>query len=249
MSGHSKWSTIKRKKAATDAARGRIFTRLTREIIAAARAGGGDPEANVRLRTAVLAARAENMPNANIERAIKRGTGELEGVTFEEATFEGYGPGGVAILIDVVTDNRNRTVSELRHVLTRQHGSMAEAGAVAWNFAQKGSVAIPVGGRTEDELVEIAAACGAEDLSVDGETAHVQTAATDLFGVREALEKRGLTVESAALVRVPQSTVPLEGKDAEHLLRLLDALEEQDDVQRVFANFDIPDEILAAHGS
>jgi YebC/PmpR family DNA-binding regulatory protein len=249
MSGHSKWNTIKRKKAATDAARGRIFTRLAREIIAAARAGGGDPETNARLRTAVNAARSDNMPSANIDRAIKRGTGELEGVTFEEATFEGYGPGGVAILIDVLTDNRNRTVSEIRHVLTRNHGNMGEAGSVAWIFSQKGSILIPAAGRSEDEIMELVVDCGAEDFSLEGESIQILTAATQLFDVRDAIEKKGVTVESANLVRVPQNTIRLEGKDAEHMIKLLEALEEQDDVQRVSANFDIPDEILQAHGN
>jgi YebC/PmpR family DNA-binding regulatory protein len=249
MSGHSKWNTIKRKKAATDAARGRIFTRLTREIIAAAREGGGDPNANSRLRTAVNAARAENMPSANIDRAIKRGTGELEGVSYEEASFEGYGPGGVAILIDVLTDNRNRTVSELRHALTRNHGTMGEAGSVAWMFSAKGSIMIPAGSLSEDEIMEMVVESGAEDFSMEGESIQILTGATELFDVRDVLEKKGVSIESAGLVRIPQSTIRLEGKDAEHMLRLLDALEEQDDVQRVFANFDISDEILQAHGN
>jgi YebC/PmpR family DNA-binding regulatory protein len=249
MSGHSKWATIRRKKAATDAARGKVFTRLAREIITAARQGGGDPEGNARLRAAVLAARAENMPNANIERAIKRGTGELEGVHFEEATFEGYGPGGVAILIDVLTDNRNRTVSEIRHVLTRHHGSMGEAGSVAWMFTQRGSIAVDSVGRAEDALLELVLESGGEDLTIEEDSATVLTAPTELFAVREALEGKGMKVHSATLVRIPQSTIRLEGKDAEQLLKLLDALEEQDDVQRVSANFDIPDEILQAHGS
>src|SRR5580765_474560 len=169
MSGHSKWATIKRKKGATDAARGRIFTRLTREIIAAARAGGGDAKSNARLRTAVNAARGENMPGANIERAIKRGTGELEGVTYEEASFEGYGPGGVAILIDVLTDNRNRTVSEIRHALTRNHGNMGDAGSVSWIFSQRGSIMIPTAGRSEDAIMELVVEAGAEDFSIEGE--------------------------------------------------------------------------------
>ena len=248
MSGHSKWNTIKRKKGATDAARGKIFTRLAREIIAAARQGGGDVKSNSRLRAAVNAARAENMPGANIERAIKRGTGELEGVTYEEASFEGYGPGGVAILIDTLTDNRNRTVSEIRHVLTRNNGSMGEAGSVAWMFTQRGSIVIPARGRSEDEIMELVVESGAEDFSQEGENVQLLTSATALFEVRDALEAKGVQIESASLVRIPQSTVRLEGKDAEHMLRLLEALEEQDDVQRVFANFDIPDEILQAHG-
>lgn len=249
MSGHSKWSTIKRKKAATDAARGKVFTRLTREIIAAARAGGGDPAANGRLRTAVQAAKAGNMPNANIDRAIKRGTGELEGVEYEEVGLEGYGPGGVALYIEVVTDNRNRAVADVRHLLTRHGGSMGEAGSVAWMFTAKGSLVVAVGGRGEEQMMEAAAGAGAEDLSIEGEQASVVTAPGDLGAVREALEAAGFQVESAHLVRVPQSTVPVAGREAEQLLRLLDALEELDDVQHVFANFDIPDEILQSHGS
>lgn len=249
MSGHSKWNTIKRKKGATDAARGKIFTRLAREIIAAARQGGGDVKSNARLRAAVNAGRAENMPGANIERAIKRGTGELEGVTYEEASFEGYGPGGVAILIDTLTDNRNRTVSEIRHVLTRNNGSMGEAGSVSWMFAQKGSLLIPAAGRSEDEIMDLVVECGAEDFSVEGESIQLLTAPTTLFEVRDALDAKGVKVESANLVRIPQTTIRLQGKDAEHMLRLLEALEEQDDVQRVSANFDIPDEILQAHGA
>jgi YebC/PmpR family DNA-binding regulatory protein len=249
MSGHSKWNTIKRKKAATDAARGKIFTRLTREIIAAARHGGGDAESNARLRAAINAARAENMPGANIDRAIKRGTGELEGVSYEEASFEGYGPGGVALYIETLTDNRNRTVSEIRHVLTRHNGSMGEAGSVAWMFTQRGSIVVPAAGRSEDEIMELVVECGAEDFSLEGDAVHVFTSLTSLFEVRDALEAQGVAVESAGLVRVPQSTVRLEGKDAEHMLKLLEALEEQDDVQRVSANFDIPDEILQAHGN
>lgn len=249
MSGHSKWSTIKRKKAATDAARGKVFTRLTREIIAAARAGGGDPAGNARLRTAIQAAKAGNMPNANIDRAIKRGTGELEGAAYEEIALEGYGPGGVALYIEVLTDNRNRTVADVRHLLTRHGGSMGEAGSVAWMFTPKGSLAVAAAGRTEEQLMELAANAGAEDLTVEEEAASVVTPPAELFAVKESLEAAGLAVESAQLVRIPQSTVHLEGRDAEQLLKLLDALEEHDDVQHVSANFDIPEAILQAHGS
>jgi YebC/PmpR family DNA-binding regulatory protein len=247
MSGHSKWSTIKRKKAATDAARGKVFTRLTREIITAARAGGGNPEMNARLRTAVAAAKASNMPNANIDKAIKRGTGEIEGVTFEETSFEGYGPGGVALFIDVVTDNRNRTVAELRHLLTKHNGSLGENGCVAWMFEPKGTILVAGEGRDEDTMLELALEAGAEDLAPDGDLFQITTAPTELFAVREALEEKGLTVTSAELARVPQNTVRVEGKDAEQLLKLLDALEDQDDTQRVSANFDVPEELMQAH--
>lgn len=244
MSGHSKWSTIKRKKAAIDAARGKIFTKLNREIVTAARNGGGDPEANTRLRAAVDAARTANMPSANIERAIKRGTGEIEGVSYEEATFEGYGPGGVALFIEVLTDNRNRTVAEIRHVLTKHGGSLGEGGCVAWMFDLKGIIAVPRNGRSEDEVLEVALEAGAEDLATEEEAYHVTTAPSSLATVRDELQRKGMTIESAELVRVPQNTVKLEGKDAETMLRVMEALEDLDDVQRVSSNFDIPEELM-----
>jgi YebC/PmpR family DNA-binding regulatory protein len=248
MSGHSKWSTIKRKKAAVDAARGKVFTKLNREIVTAARHGGGDPESNVRLRAAIDAARTANMPSANIDRAIKRGTGEIEGVSYEEATFEGYGPGGVALFIDVLTDNRNRTVAEIRHVLTKHGGSLGEGGCVAWMFEMKGMIAVPRNGRSEDEMMEVVLEAGAEDLVSEVEAFQVTTAPTSLAAVRSALEKRGLTIESAELVRVPQNTVRLEGRDAETMLRVMEALEDLDDVQRVSSNFDIPEELMRSLG-
>ncbi|MCA9751071.1 MAG: YebC/PmpR family DNA-binding transcriptional regulator [Gemmatimonadetes bacterium] len=252
MSGHSKWATIKRKKAVVDAKRGKIFTRLAREIITAARSGGGDPSANARLRTAIAAARAENMPNANIDKAIKRGTGEIDGAAYEEVTYEGYGPGGVALFVDVTTDNRNRTVGEVRHALTKHNGSLGENGCVAWMFELKGSIVIPAEGLAEDAMMEHVVESGAEDFAPEGEGEdaiwQVTTAPADLFAVKEALEARGVTVRSAELVRVPQNTVKLEGKDAETMLKLMDVLEDLDDVQRVSANFDIPDEILQSLG-
>jgi YebC/PmpR family DNA-binding regulatory protein len=244
MSGHSKWSTIKRKKAAVDAARGKIFTKLNREIVTAARAGGGDPDSNIRLRAAVDAARAANMPSANIERAIKRGTGEIEGVSYEEASFEGYGPGGVALFIDVLTDNRNRTVAEIRHVLTKHGGSLGEGGCVAWMFDLKGVISIPRNGRSEDEVLEIALEAGAEDLATEEDVYQVTTAPSSLAAVRDELQKKGMSIESAELVRVPQNTVKLEGKDAETMLRVMESLEDLDDVQRVSSNFDIPEELM-----
>jgi YebC/PmpR family DNA-binding regulatory protein len=249
MSGHSKWSTIKRKKAATDAARGKVFTRHTREIITAAREGGGNSETNARLRTAIAGAKAANMPNANIEKAVKRGTGEIEGATYEEAIFEGYGPGGVALLIEVVTDNRNRTVAEIRHILTKHNASLGESGCVAWMFEQKGSILVSAGGGDEDEIMELALEGGAEDLAVEGDVFQITTAPGDLFAVREALEEKGVPVTSAEIARIPQNTVRVEGKDAEQLLKLLDALEDQDDTQRVSANFDVPEELMQAHES
>jgi YebC/PmpR family DNA-binding regulatory protein len=248
MSGHSKWSTIKRKKAAVDAARGKVFTKLNREIVTAARQGGGDPDSNTRLRAAVDAARTANMPSANIERAIKRGTGEIEGVSYEEATFEGYGPGGVALYIDVLTDNRNRTVAEIRHVLTKHGGSLGEGGCVAWMFEMKGMIAIPRNGRSEDEMMEILLEAGAEDLSTEEDAYQITTAPGSLAAVRSALAGRGITIESAELVRVPQNTVRLEGRDAEQMLRVMEALEDLDDVQRVSSNFDIPEELMRSLG-
>ncbi|MGQ0722404.1 MAG: YebC/PmpR family DNA-binding transcriptional regulator [Candidatus Eiseniibacteriota bacterium] len=244
MSGHSKWSTIKRKKAAIDAARGKVFTKLIRELTTAARRGGGEPDANPRLRAAIDAARTANMPAATMERAVKRGTGEIEGVSYEEATFEGYGPGGVALFIDVLTDNRNRTVAEIRHALTKHGGSLGEGGCVAWMFELKGVLLIPVNGRTEDEMLEIMLEAGADDLTQEGDVFQVTTRAGDLAQVKEALDRRGITVSSAEVVRVAQNTVRVEGKDAELMLKLLEVLEDQDDVQRVSSNFDIPEELM-----
>ncbi|GJM45490.1 MAG: putative transcriptional regulatory protein [Gemmatimonadota bacterium] len=248
MAGHSKWANIKRRKAVVDQQRGKVFTRHAREIITAARQGGGDPDANVRLRSAVTAAKAVNMPNANIEKAIKRGTGEIEGAAFEEISYEGYGPGGVALFLDVVTDNRNRTVAEIRHTLSKHNGSLGENGCVAWMFEQKGNIVIPADGLGEDAVMELVVDAGADDFSREGDVWEIVTAPTELFNVREALEKKGVPVESADLVRVPQNTVKLEGKQAESMIRLMEALEDQDDVQRVSANFDIPDDILQALG-
>jgi YebC/PmpR family DNA-binding regulatory protein len=246
MSGHSKWATIKRRKGAVDQARGKVFTRHAKEIITAARHGGGDPAGNARLRSAIAAAKAVNMPNANIERAIKRGTGEIEGVQYEEITYEGYGPGGVALFLDVMTDNRNRTVSEIRHALSRHNGSLGENGCVAWMFEQKGNIAIPADGRGEEEVMELVVDVGAEDFVGEGDVWQIVTAPGELFSVREVLESKGIPVESSELVRVPQNTVKLEGAQAQSMLKLMSMLEDLDDVQRVSANFDIPDEILAA---
>lgn len=244
MSGHSKWSTIKRKKEKIDSARGRVFTKLIKEITVAARQGGGDIEANSRLRSAVLTARAENMPQANIERALARGTGELEGVTYEEITYEGYGPGGVAILIEAVTDNRNRTTPEIRHAFSKQGGNVGDTGCVAWMFDQKGVIAVSKDKINEDELMMIALEAGAEDVRDEGDSFDVLTAQQDFEAIRTALVNRGLEPVRAVISRIPQTTVSVEGKEAEQVLRLLEVLEDHDDVQNVYANFDIDDSVL-----
>lgn len=249
MSGHSKWATIKRKKGATDAARGRLFTRLIKEISIAARDGGGNPEGNPRLRLAIQTAKVNNMPADNIKRAVQRGTGELPGVTYEEYTFEGYGPGGVAILVDVVTDNNNRTVSEMRHVFSRNNGNMGQAGSVAWMFHKKGTITIlrkgPNASLTEDDVMGIVLEAGADDLMTDDEEFMVTTSPQSFETVKKALEEKRITLEHSGLQMVPQNTVKVAGKEAEQLLRLMEALEEHDDVQNVYANFDIDDKELA----
>ncbi|MBS1840395.1 MAG: YebC/PmpR family DNA-binding transcriptional regulator [Acidobacteria bacterium] len=250
MSGHSKWATIKHKKAATDAKRGRVFTRLIRELTIASRIGGGDPNSNPRLRTAILAAKNENMPNDNIERAILRGTGQLEGEQFEEVTFEGYGPGGVGMLIQVVTTNRNRAVGEMRHMMGKNGGNMAEAGAVGWMFHRKGEINIPKEAASEDKLLDLVLEAGAEDLKDDGSAWYVVTPPESLEAVKEALGKAGITPASAEIAMVPQNYVKLTGAQAQQMLRLVEALEEHDDVQHVYANFDIDEsEIQAAVGA
>lgn len=247
MSGHSKWSTIKRKKGAADAKRGKIFSQLAKEIAVAAKSGGGDPNSNPRLRGCLIAARAQNMPKENVERAIKRGTGELPGVTYEEVHYEGYAAGGVALLIDILTDNKNRTVAEIRHILTRNGGSMAEAGAVVWNFEPKGSITIPRSACSEDEMFEKAIEAGAEDVDTDDEeTYEVTTAPGALHTVVEALQGAHVKPETAALVMVPKTTVKVEGPAALSVLRVIEALEEHDDVRKVYANFDISEEDMAA---
>ena len=245
MSGHSKWSTIKRKKGALDAKRGKIFTKLIKEITVAAKLGGGDPDGNPRLRTAIQTAKGANMPQENIARAIAKGTGELEGVHYEECAYEGYGPSGVAILISVLTDNRNRTGAEIRHVLTKNSGSMAEPNAVAWNFEKKGLLLVPREGVDEEALMELALEAGAEDMEPAADLFEIRTPPDAFEAVREALEKSGLPTESAELAMLPKSTVPLEGGEAERMLRLMEALEENDDVQNVYANFDISEEQMA----
>ncbi len=243
MSGHSKWSTIKRKKGAIDAKRGRVFTRLIKEITIAARIGGGDVNGNPRLRTAVLAAKAENMPKDNIDRAIKKGTGELEGFTIEEYTYEGYGPGGVAIMVEVMTDNKNRATAELRHAFTKHNGNMGESGCVAWMFQKKGVIQYDRGAVDEEKLMELALDAGADDVRDEGTVLEVTTDPKDFFKVKEKLDASGLPLCSMAEVSmVPQNTIKVVGKEAEQVLRLMEALEDLDDTQKVYANFDIPEE-------
>lgn len=246
MSGHSKWSTIKRKKGALDAKRGRIFSKLAKEITVAARLGGGDPKGNPRLRTVLLEARSNNMPQDNVERAIKKGTGELPGVTYEEITYEGYAPGGVAILIDVMTDNKNRAVSDIRHLLSKNGGSMAETGAVRWNFEQKGIITVSKDALPEEEIFEKAIEAGADDVDTSGADYQITTNPQDLHAVSEALGEMGVKVESAELTMEPKTTVKVEGKAVEQVLKLMEALEDNDDVQNVYANFDISEEEMAA---
>lgn len=250
MSGHSKWATIKHKKAATDAKRGRVFTKLIREISIAARGGGTDPISNPRLRTAILTAKNENMPNENIERAVQRGAGQLEGEQYDEVMFEGYGPGGVGILIETVTTNRNRVVSEMRHAMSKNGGNLAEAGAVGWMFSRKGEIIVPKEAANEDKLLGIVLDSGAEDLKDDGSSWYIVTPPEALEKVREALLKEKITPASAALGMVPQNYVRLTGAQAQQMLRLVEALEDHDDVQHVYANFDIDEsEIQAAVGA
>jgi YebC/PmpR family DNA-binding regulatory protein len=243
MSGHSKWATIKHKKGALDAKRGKIFTRLIKEISIAAKSGG-DPDTNPRLRTAIAAAKAENMPADNIKRAIQRGTGELPGATYEEFSLEGYGPGGVAILIDINTDNRNRTVSEIRHVFQKNGGNMAEAGAVSWMFHKKGDIVVPKSAAKEDDLMAIVLDAGAEDLKDDGENWEVLSDPSSYEAVLEAVKKSGVQPASSSVAMIPQNYIKLEGQAANTMIRLLEALEEHDDVQAVHSNFDIDQKLL-----
>ncbi|HWR13744.1 MAG TPA: YebC/PmpR family DNA-binding transcriptional regulator [Terriglobales bacterium] len=239
MSGHSKWATIKHKKGALDAKRGKIFTRLIKEITIAAKNGGGDPDKNPRLRKAVADAKAENMPADNIKRAIQRGTGELPGVQYEEFTLEGYGPGGAAVLVELSTDNRNRTVSEIRHAFSKNGGNMAEAGAVAWMFHKKGDIMVPKSAAKEDDLMNLVLENGGEDLKDDGESWEVLTDPSAFEAVLEAVKKAGITPDSAEIAMVPQNYVKLEGQAANTMVRLLEALDDQDDVQHVWSNFDM----------
>jgi YebC/PmpR family DNA-binding regulatory protein len=244
MSGHNKWSSIKHKKGAADAKRGKVFTRIVKEIILAAKGGGGDPETNPRLRTAILTAKNANMPRENIERAIKRGTGEIEGVSYEEITYEGYGHNGVGIVIDVMTDNKNRTVAELRHTLSKYGGNLAETGAVSWNFDLKGFFNVPIAGMEEDEFMMQALEAGADDVEMGEEYFDVYTSPTEFHTVLGNMEAAGFPVENAELTRVPKNTINADDV-APKLLKLIDMLEDLDDVQKVYANFELSDEVMA----
>ena len=253
MSGHSKWATIKRKKAATDTARGRVFTRLIKEVTIAARDGGGNPDGNPRLRLAIQTAKAANMPADNIKRAIQKGTGELPGVSYEEVTYEGYAPGGVAILVDCVTDNSTRTVSEMRHIFSRHNGNMGTSGSVAWMFHKKGQIVVPTAGQakpvSEDDLLGIILDAGADDMQTDEFGFTITTTPHAFEVVKKAIEDKRIIMDNAAIQMVPENTVKVTGKEAEQTLKLMEALEEHDDVQNVYANFDIDEKDMAAiHG-
>ena len=245
MSGHSKWSTIKRKKGAADAKRGKIFSKLAKEIAVAAKMGGEDPDGNPRLRTVLLAARAANMPKDNVAKAIKKGAGTTDGVIYEEGRYEAYGPGGVAIVIEVLTDNKNRTVADVRHAVTKYGGSLAENGAVTWNFESKGYIAIAKGACSEDEIFDKAIEAGAEDVATDGDMYEIYTEPADLHAVAEALEGMGLTPQEAKLTMIPKTTMQIEGTQARTMLKLMDKLEDCEDVQNVYANFDLSEEAMA----
>jgi YebC/PmpR family DNA-binding regulatory protein len=247
MSGHSKWSTIKRRKGAADAARGKVFSKIIKEITIAARLGGGDFNANPRLRLAIQNAKSNNMPQDNITRAVKKGTGELEGVSYEEITYEGYGPCGVALLIESATDNRNRTVSELRHLMTRNSGNLAETGAVAWNFERKGVITILKGKYSEDDIMNVILDAGADDLVEEDEFYQVTTSLENFDSVRKALESSqfNFKIENSSLQYVAKNTVKIQGRDAEQLMRLITAIEDHDDVQNVYTNADIDEKVMA----
>ena len=249
MSGHSKWATIKHKKAAVDARRGKVFTKLIRELTSAARMGGGDADMNPRLRTAVAAAKTANMPADTIQRAIKKGTGELPGEVYEEIIYEGYGAGGVAILVDVLTDNKNRTVAEIRHLFAKHGGNLGETGCVGWMFARKGFIALNANQIDEDTLLEIVLEAGGDDIKTEADVYEIVTAPEAFEDVRGVLEQKGLTLDVAEVTMLPQNTVPVEGKQAEQVLRLVEALDDQDDVRKAHANFDISEEVMAALAS
>jgi YebC/PmpR family DNA-binding regulatory protein len=244
MSGHSKWSSIKHKKGATDARRGKIFSKLIKEITVAARLGGGDPATNPRLRAAIQAAKSENMPKDNIERAIKRGTGELEGVSYEESVYEGYGPGGAAIFIESLTDNKNRAVADIRHIITKAGGNLGTSGCVAWMFEKKGYIVVEGNAVDEDTLMEIAIDAGAEDVREDNGNYEIITAVQDFETVKSAIDNMSIPYIDAEITMLPQSTVNLKGKDAEQIVKLMETLEDCDDVQKVYTNADIPEELI-----
>ena len=246
MSGHSKWSSIKHKKGITDARRGKIFSKLIKEITVAARMGGGDPAANPRLRTAVQAAKSENMPKDNIERAIKKGTGELEGVSYEESVYEGYGPGGAAVFIESLTDNKNRAVADIRHILSKSGGNLGAAGCVAWMFDKKGYIVVENDAVDEDALMEIAIEAGAEDVREDDSNYEIITAPQDFESVKAAIDKESITYIAAEITMLPQSTVNLQGNEAHQMVKLMETLEDSEDVQKVYTNADIPEELVSS---
>ncbi len=242
MSGHSKWASIKHKKGKEDAKRGQIFTKLIREISIAARLGGGDPDGNPRLRAAISSARAANMPNDNIVRAIKKGTGELEGVTYEEGTYEGYGPGGVAVLVEIMTDNKNRSASDVRRIFSKHNGNMGELGCVAWMFQKRGLIVVDKSAADEDRLMEVALDSGADDINDSESVWEIITSPEGFEAVKRALDEKGIKYILAELSMIPQTTVKLSGREADQMLKLMEALEDSEDVQRVYANFDISEE-------
>jgi len=244
MSGHSKWSSIRHKKGITDARRGKIFSKLIKEITVAARFGGGDPAANPRLRTAIQAAKSENMPKDNIERAIKKGTGELEGVNYEESVYEGYGPGGAAVFIESLTDNKNRAVADIRHILSKSGGNLGAAGCVAWMFDKKGYIVVENDAVDEDALMEIAIEAGAEDVREDDSNYEIITAPQDFESVKAAIDKESIPCIAAEITMLPQSTVNLQGKEAHQMVKLMETLEDSEDVQKVYTNADIPEELV-----
>ena len=246
MSGHSKWHSIKHKKGATDAKRGKLFTKFIKEITVAARTGGGDPDANARLRKAILDAKAGNMPNDTIDRAVRRGTGAEEGVTYEEITYEGYGPGGVALLIEAMTDNRNRTVAEIRHIFSKNGGNLGESGSVGWLFEKKGYIVVDKAARPEEELFDIAIEGGADDVRDDGDNVEIITSPENFESVQSAIKTAGIEPQVAEVSMVPQNYIKLEGGSAQQMLRLMESMEDHDDVQKVYANFDIDEAEMAA---
>ena len=246
MSGHSKWASIKHKKGAADAKRGKIFTKIIKEISVAARLGGGDPDGNPRLRTAILNAKSNNMPADNVTRAIKKGIGELEGVHYEEATYEGYGPGGAAIFLEAMTDNKNRTVSEIRAALGKAGGNLGETGCVGWMFEKKGRITVKTDAKSENDLMELAIDAGADDMQTVDDHYEITIAVENFETVRKALEEASVPMDTAELTRIPQNTVLLDEKKGKALLKLMDILEDHDDIQKAYSNFDIPDDVMAA---
>lgn len=249
MSGHSKWANIKHRKAAVDAKRGKAFTKLIRELTVAAKQGGGDQEANPRLRTAIAAAKNQNMPNDTIDRAIKRGTGEIGGDDYQELSYEGYGPGGSAVLVQALTDNKNRTVSDIRRIFTKHGGSLGENGCVSWMFHMKGRIAFEKDKADEDRIIEIALEAGAEDVVTEESELVVITPPEELETVKSAIDDAGLKYENAEVTMIPQNSVKIEGKEAEHMIRLMEALEDSDDVQNVYSNFDVSEELMMSLAS